>query len=253
MRYQGGKSRIAKNISEIINQLLHRERESLTFVSLFCGSCSVESKINADIKICNDKHEYLVSMFNGVQNGYNLPDQISEEEYKRLRNNKDEDKCLSGFVGFGCSFGGKWFGGYARNKTETNYAYQSKKSLLKDMEGLKTAQFTCQDYRDVKIPQDAIVYADPPYNFTTGYQNEKFDTLAFWEYVRKLSQTNIVFISEQSAPLDFVEVWQKPFTRTLDVNKENQFQVVEKLFVHKCNIQYVVKDKNINQGIDIAS
>jgi DNA adenine methylase len=220
---------------------------------LFCGSCSVESKIQADIKICNDKHEYLIAMFNGVQNGYELPEAITEEQYRLIRDNKDADKCLTGFVGFGCSFGGKWFGGYARNVTGTNYAKQSKKSLLKDMEGLKTAQFICKDYRDVEIPPDAIVYADPPYNFTTGYQNEKFDTLAFWEHIRKVSQTNIVFISEQSAPLDFVEVWQKPFTRTLDVNKENQFQVVEKLFVHKSNIQYIVNNKTNNQYIEQVS
>ena len=59
MQYQGGKSRIAKPISEvIINEVSrwkvkdsdldcgsNRERESnQTFVSLFCGSCVVEAK-----------------------------------------------------------------------------------------------------------------------------------------------------------------------------------------------------------------
>lgn len=64
-----------------------------------------------------------------------------------LKKNKDLDKVLTGFVGFGCSFGGKWFGGYAKNKTNTNYALQSKKSLLKDMATLIDAEFTCSDYR----------------------------------------------------------------------------------------------------------
>lgn len=48
-----------------------------------------------------------------------------------------------------------------------------------------------------------------------------------------------MFISEQTAPEDFISIWEKPFTRTLDVNKSNQFQVTEKLFVHKNNLSLV--------------
>lgn len=129
LQYQGGKSRISKQISEVITNALsrwqikdsnldcvsNRERESnQTFVSLFCGSCSVESKVKGyDRIICNDKHEYLIEMLKGVQNGYELPELITEEQYKYIKDHKDEDKILTGFVGFGCSFGGKFFGGYA--------------------------------------------------------------------------------------------------------------------------------------------
>jgi len=42
-----------------------------------------------------------------------------------------------------------------------------------------------------------------------------------------------VFISEQEAPPDFACIWQQSFTRTLDVNKDNQFKVTEKLFTYK--------------------
>lgn len=234
MRYQGGKSRIAKHISLIISDAIasERERES-NFVSLFCGSCSVESKVIADNKLCNDKHEYLIEMLKAVQNGYELPENISEEQYKLIKENKNNDKALTGFVGFGCSFGGKWFGGYARNKTNTNYALQSKRSLLKDMNGLTNTKFICMDYKDVLIPEGAIVYADPPYANTTGYSGEKFNSEEFWEYMRQIGKTHKVFISEQYAPDDFECVWEKIFTRTLDVNKHNQFKTVEKLFTYK--------------------
>jgi len=187
--------------------------------------------------VCNDNHKYLIAMFQGLQNSFNPPDLVSEEEYKRVRNNLDENPAYSGFVGFGCSFGGKWFGGYARNKTGTNYAAQSKRSVLKDFATLKNAKFTCLDYRDVDIPNGAIIYADPPYRNTTGYGKAKFDTDAFWDYARKISKTNLMFISEQEAPEDFVAVWQRSFTRTLDVNKDNQPKVIEKLFVHKSHIK----------------
>lgn len=129
MRYQGGKSRIAAQIASVISVT-----GGQCFVSLFCGSCAVESKIlGFDWKILNDKHAYLIAMLQGVQKGYNLPELITPEQYQYIRNHKELDPVLAGFVGFGCSFGGKWYGGYARNKAGTNYALQSKRSLLKDM------------------------------------------------------------------------------------------------------------------------
>ena len=153
--------------------------------------------------------------------------------YRYLRDNKDLDPVLAGFAGFGCSFGGKWFAGYARTSAGTNFAAQSKKSLLKDMAALQSAWFTNVDYRKLSIPQGAVIYADPPYDGTTGYQHEHFDSAEFWQYARLLAQTgHLIFISEETAPRDFVSVWQKPFTRTLDVNKDNQFRATENLFVY---------------------
>ena len=85
MQYQGGKSRISKKIAEVINNEVsrwqksyskinsvdyrERERESNcnTLVSLFCGSCSIESKVNIPNKICNDKSSYLIAMWQGLQ------------------------------------------------------------------------------------------------------------------------------------------------------------------------------------------
>lgn len=94
MQYLGGKSRISKKISEVINALSRWEIENIetnsqnykltsggeTFVSLFCGSCSIESKIKGfNRMILNDTHKYLIDLFKGVQNGYELPEFITEE------------------------------------------------------------------------------------------------------------------------------------------------------------------------------
>ena len=237
MRYQGGKSRIASDIATLISSVSGGGRT--TFVSLFCGSCAVESKVTGFSRtILNDKHKYLTSLLRGVQCGYDLPESVSEELYRYTRENKDADPVLTGFVGFGCSFGGKWFGGYARNKENTNYALQSKKSLLKDMQTLMQAEIICSDYKYVAIPQNAVIYADPPYRNTTtyrgyGYRGEKFNTDEFWLYMRLLAETgHIVFVSELNAPKEFVCVWEKKFTRTIDVNKNNQFKATEKLFTY---------------------
>lgn len=148
---------------------------------------------------------------------------------------------MTGFVGFGCSFGGKWFGGLAANKRGDNYCANAERSLLKDFEGVKDANFTCLDYRDVIIPNNAIVYADPPYVGVTGYSLGHFDHEEFWEYMRKLSQRCTVFISEQQAPDDFEIVWEQEVKRQLDYNKNNSPIVTEKLYI------YNHTSKNISQ------
>lgn len=110
MQYMGGKTLSAKYISEIINKNIGCK----TFYSLFCGACSIESKVKAKLKICNDYHEYLIELLKACQNGYVPPENVTKEDYEYIKNNLNENKALAGFVGFGCSFGGKWFGGYAK-------------------------------------------------------------------------------------------------------------------------------------------
>lgn len=237
MRYQGGKSRIAVPIAQAIER--ERERENnAAFVSLFCGACSVEAVLAPffDKVICNDNHYYLIEMFKGLQMGCVLPDTISKDEYYYIKEHKDENPCLTGLVGFGCSFSGKWFGGYAKDgKGKRNYYDEANRSMNNVARILQSAEFTCLDYRDVRLPENCIIYADPPYNNTTGYSGGKFDNNAFWEYARQVSQDHLMFISEQEAPEDFISIWEKPYTRTIDRNKSNMVKTTEKLFIHKCN------------------
>ena len=168
-----------------------------------------------------------------MQAGYELPETVTEEQYQVIKADKDADPVLAGFVGFACSFGGIWFGSFAKNKRADNYAAQGKRSLLKDMATLGGAEIFCGDYKQVPIPPGAVVYADPPYANTTGYNNEKFNSTEFWLAMRLLADTgHTVYISEQTAPPDFVCVWEKPFTRTLDRNSNNKLTVTEKLFTY---------------------
>lgn len=230
MRYQGGKVKISTPIANII-----ATGGGTSFVSLFCGGCAVEAKVAPyfDRVICNDKQPYLIALWQGVQNGYELPDYVSKEQYYYVKDHKDEDKVLTGLCGFPLSFGGAWWHGYARADTHRNYSMNAKNTLTRDMQTLKKAQFTCLDYREVEIPGNSVIYADPPYAGTTGYGNEKFDSEAFWEYMRKLArQGHTVYISEEHAPDDFKCIWEKPLRRTLDRNKDNNFWATEKLFIY---------------------
>lgn len=95
MRYQGGKSRIAREISELISAL----RGGGTFISLFCGSCAVEAKVKGFNRvILNDKHKYLIALLRAVQNDYNPPDMVTEEEYAAIKANKDADPAALGYL-----------------------------------------------------------------------------------------------------------------------------------------------------------
>ena len=226
----GGKSRISKQIAEILNSAINKDTP---FVSLFCGSCAIESKVQADVKILNDKHPYLIAMWQALQNGWTPPDVVTKEEYYRVKANMDENPALTGFIGFGCSFGGKWWGGYAKDKRGDDYCGQAKRGLLKDLVGIQSATFTCLDYHDVEIPDDAVVYCDPPYANTTGYTVGQFDTNEFWDYMRQISKQCDVYISEESAPDDFECIWSKEKVRTLEKSDNVGRVKVEKLFKYK--------------------
>ena len=161
MRYQGGKSKIAKQLAEMMSNISSkRERESNCFVSLFCGSCAIEVRLSNNFNrvICNDNHYYLIELYKALQNGYVPPDYITPEEYQRVKENiNSEPPEYVGFVGFGSSFGGKWFGGYGRSKKPNGelrwHSEESKRALLRDIEYLIDVEFICNDYRGVELPK----------------------------------------------------------------------------------------------------
>lgn len=142
-------------------------------------------------------------MWKALNNGWIPPDFCSEELYQEIRN--CSPSALRGLIGFGQSFGGKWFGGYARGKTsngiDRNYLAETNRNNAKIAK--KFDQIICADYRALEVPENCTVYCDPPYKGTQDY-GSTFDTREFWKIMRKwrLKGANI-FISEYDAPLDF--------------------------------------------------
>lgn len=49
----------------------------------------------------------------------------------------------------------------------------------------------------------------------------------------KLSENNIVLVSELTAPDDWVCIWEKDVSRSIKVTDKTK--ATEKLFIHKCN------------------
>lgn len=78
----------------------------------------------------------------------------------------------------------------------------------KSLQRLEKVIFTSKSYKEVEIIEDAIIYCDPPYKWTATYAEWWFDHDKFWEYIRKISKTNKVFVSEYTAPNDFKAIYE---------------------------------------------
>ena len=232
MQYFGGKQRIAKPLSAFLNSQL---TEGQTFVDLFCGSCNVVSNIRQDVKrYANDKNKYLPVMFERIQHGFKLPTEISEEEYyivKAMPSDTLEQIATKCFVGFGCSFSDKWWGGYARNKRGDDFCKNAYNSTLRKSDKMKDVGFFSMDYSEFLCPADSLVYCDIPYKGTTQYSAVgAFDHEAFYTWAKSQKQCRILVSEyEHNVPEGARVVWEhksKKDIRNKDGVQEKTVEIV---------------------------
>lgn len=217
MQYFGGKAKIAKELSGVLSSYLIGNDKP--FIDAFCGSCNIISKIDSNrIRIANDKHKELIAMWQWVKEmGVDrLPTDVSKELYYYIKTSTTSPDWLKGFVGFGCSFAGKWWGGYATSDNkERNYAMNAINTIAKKLKGLNNVTFVCGDYFDIVIPSvPSIIYCDIPYKNTTGYSNGTFNHEAFYQWTYSMKALgHIVLVSEYEMNVDEAVreniVWRK--------------------------------------------
>ena len=236
MKYMGSKSRISKEISEILNYyILNNNVES--YVEPFVGGANMIENIICRNRYGLDSNKYLINMWIALQNGWIPPKEITKEEYEKIRDNKDNySDELVAFAGFVATYNAKWFGGYAgivhtKINTYRNYYDESRRNILKQIDKLLKVKFYNKRFQEIDVNKlkNCVVYCDPPYENSTKYK-DNFDHAEFWRWIRIISKSNIVFVSEYNAPEDFISIWQKEMTTTLDKNSRKRD--VEKLFVH---------------------
>ena len=236
MHYFGGKQRISKALSEYLNLQLTKKQP---FVDLFCGSCNIISKIDKNrVRIANDKHKYLIAMWKELQNGWDMPNNISEEEYKYIKNHKDENPALTGFVGFGLSYSGKWFGGYCRGGKDRNYCMNAKNSNNKILKDIMDVKFYNFNYDEVPIAEGSLVYCDIPYKDTTTYCKSEvgeFNHEEFYNWVRNNSNKYDIYVSEykQNIPNDFMIVWEHKSKKDIRNKNNIKEETIEVLIKYK--------------------
>lgn len=235
MHYLGGKSRHAKQIAALLKGY---RKQGQAYIEPFCGGLNVIALMDG-VRIAADMHPYLIALYKGLQDGtFVPPTSITEQEYYEIKADKNKDPALSGFVGFACSFSGKWFGSYARNvrgKTDPTYfPGTASRSLARKFKHLDGVSFLCQPY-DALESVDSLIYCDPPYEGTTGYAGlPKFDHAKFWDTVRKWSQQgNTVLVSEYQAPPDFEVVWEAPSPVQWHGDNKVDLKRIERIFKFK--------------------
>ena len=233
MQYFGGKQRIAK---VLVPELQKYIKGGQTFIDAFCGSCNILSHIKADRRLGNDLCEELIALHKAVQSGWIPPDNVSLEEYIAAKDSPSVPKHLKGFIGFGCSFAGKYFGGYARGGEGRNYALNAKNSLLKKHQTMKDVEFYCGSYEDIIVPHNSVVYCDIPYKNTTGYSVGHFNHDVFYKWAEKLVEEGItVLVSEygHNVPHGWEVLWEHQSKKDIRNKEGVQESTVEVLMSPK--------------------
>ena len=226
----GSKNRIAKEILPI----MLNEREERVWVEPFVGGANMIDKVQGQ-RIGADINPYLIDALIAIRDSVDdLPKNnhdFTESDYKQLR--KNDDYKYKGYAGFAFSYGGKWLGGWSRtDKTsikQRDYVAESYRNAVNQSPLLQGIELITKNYLDLEIPENSLIYCDPPYEGVTKYKDD-FNHSEFWQWCRNMaSKGHIVFVSEYKAPDDFECVWEKEIVSSLTQDTGSK-KAVEKLF-----------------------
>ncbi len=233
MQYMGGKARIAKKLTEV---MLSMTTERQTYLEPFMGGAWVLAQMAPHFAApaAGDVMPDVAMMWSAVQQGWVPPTEMSRERWYQL---KDESPSPErAFAGFGCSFGGKWFAGFARpdprqHESTGGYAGAAARGIEKKRAAIQPVFIDHTDYRNWRPGPGTVVYCDPPYAGTTAYGGVgEFHPDEFWNVMRWWNYWGAtVFVSEYQAPPDWRCVWQQDQRTSLKAT-DNQGTVTEKLF-----------------------
>ena len=228
MKYMGSKARHANSICPIIQEHL---KDEACYIEPFVGGCNIIDRIDHPIRIGQDINKYLITMWKELQNGWIPPDTVSEEEYIAVKTFPDTyPQYLVGFVGIACSYGAKWFGGYARS-SRRNYCAEGQRSVLRQVPKLKDIIFNCLPY-NILSNEHCVYYCDPPYRDAVGYGMGHFDHDMFWDWCNREAEKNTVLVSEYTAPEGWECIWKSITTSSLTKDTGDMYKT-ERLFINE--------------------
>ena len=250
MRYVGGKARIAKWIRNHVIDVADEYRGmELTYVEPFVGSAAVLTEVVRKSRgrfsrfVANDIQPDLIRMWSALMDGWIPPEYVSREEHKELKNSK-VPSALRGYAGFCCSFGGNFFSGHEsregtirdgsppRGSQTTERRTVARTGRILRRAGVKLQN---TDYAELQLPPGSIVYCDPPYIGTTGYDCGDFDHDRFWKTMTRWVESGaIVFVSEYEGPPDWPVVDEHPRLSVLGTGTgQRNDRRNEKLFMRR--------------------
>jgi len=231
MRYIGSKRNIIRHILPIMTK---ERKPGQYWVEPFVGGGNAISEVTghrlgSDINI--NTIRALVDIRDNVHLLPKNNSEFTEADYRKLR--VSDDYPFKSYAGYSFSFGSKWLGGWARAADKRDYVKESYNGALRQSIKLQGVRLVNCPYDELVIPDESIIYCDPPYKGTTGY-GIKFDHDKFWDWCRlKHREYHTVFVSELDAPSDFSCIWSREInTNMYKINGKYSERRIEKLFNH---------------------
>lgn len=208
MRFLGGKYRIRKQVAAVVQQY----GQGRTVWEPFCGGLNSAGAHPGRV-ICSDAEPSLIHLYQAVAAGWDPPKTVTEADYHAAKQLPVTDP-MHGFYGYGCSFGGKQWGGYARPDTSLpnrNFARAARNAVLRDVGKIASngGSFFLSDFCDVApSPGEIVIYTDPPYHGTTEYHTA-VDRARFLARCREWVGLGVpVLVSEYDLPIGDI-VWER--------------------------------------------
>ena len=214
--------------------MLKERKEGQFWVEPFVGGGNMIDKVTGN-RIGADADQSTIEALYLIQNCIDfLPKnnkEFTEKDYKKQKEiYKNKISMYNSYCAYALSYGGKKWGGWCRDgKSKRDYVAESYRNAVKQSPNLKGVDLIHSTYNKLNIPDNSIIYCDPPYENTTKY-NSSFNHSEFWQWCRDMKhQGHVVFVSEYNAPSDFICVWEKEMTSSLTKDTGSK-KAVEKLF-----------------------
>lgn len=209
MRYQGGKGLMSRHLSPVVLEIA----AGRAIAEPFCGGLSMTAALQP--RVASDACRPLIELFWAVRSGWMPPEKVSEDDYRRAKRERGHgvtDPWVT-YVGFCASFGGKWFGGYARGHKRQRFpVLAARNALLERVRMTAAVEIVHQTYD--QCDPCPVIYCDPPYRGTTcDYPDVgKFNHERFWNQASNwASRGSTVLVSEFSAPAGVRCVWEMKY------------------------------------------
>lgn len=233
MKYMGSKRRIWKHIAPII---LNGRKENQYYVEPFCGGCNSIVNVNGN-RIASDINPYLMEMWMSLLDGKKYPETITRETYNEARKAYRAKDYTTfsiaelGWIGFMASYNGIFYHSYSGIGSDGHdYIQLSMANIRQQIEPMKGCELYCCSYDALEVPPDSIIYCDPPYKGTKGYDVE-FDYPKFYDWCKAMKQAgHKVFISEYAMPSEFTCIWSMEVANSLDRFSKKRERRTERLF-----------------------
>lgn len=244
MNFVGSKNKISKYLKPIIESYITDKTKY--YIEPFVGGANMIDKINFENKIGSDIHKELIALLNWMKDDVSsIPDTFSEEEYLEVKFNRDkyDDKYI-GLIGFCGAYGASFMTGFAKSNdnkgNKRDMPSERIRNIKKQSANIQNIRFEHCNYLDYDpcLLKNSVIYCDPPYRGTFGYNNNgknDFNHDEFYDWCKKMSKNNIVLISEYNMPSeDFECIWEKKVkVNVKNSTKNGRLDKIERLFIVK--------------------